>query len=318
MKVILSIDGGGTRGLIQAMILHKIEITLREVLNDKTAHLIDYVDIVSGTSTGGIEAIILTVPLGNEYRYDTANLVNFYNTHCKVIFNDSKRLIGGLTYKYSAKKLESLLQKYIGDIEMNKLKSHVIVPALDLKTNKAIFFSNTKYDKTKTTFLAKDVARMTSAAFTYFKEKVVVNDGVEIVATDGGMSANNPSICAIAKLQKYDNTSLRDICVINIGSGAIKPDLGNCKKWWLGKVATKLPLILLYQGISITQYQLKNLNLGKLFLFDVPENYRDYSEDMADASNINMMKMRNAAWKTIAKESTQIKELVNFLIENKK
>lgn len=310
MKVILSIDGGGVRGVMEAMLLHKIELKLREKVG-KEVNLVDYVNIVSGASTGGIIAALLTIPLKKGYKYDTADIVKFYNEHCYEIFNNSKRTFGGLTYKYSAKKLEKYLKEYIGDVKLKDLKKHVVIPILDLNTYKGIFFSNVKFDKEKTEYKVADLARGTSAAPTYFKPKKIGG----CLASDGGMVANNTSICCIAKERKYNKTKLKDIAVINIGSGSSQPK--SVKKWWLIKWATQLPLIMLYDNINLVKYQLKQLEIGKLFTLDIPEKYRDYSADMADASDLNMKKLKTAAWKTIGHNKNKIDEIVDFLIMNK-
>lgn len=310
MKTILSIDGGGVRGLMEAMILHQIEIKLREKVGKKV-NLVEYVDIVSGASTGGIIAALLTYPLGNEYRYDTSDVVRFYNKHCFEIFNKSKRIFGGITYKYSEKTLEKYLNQYLGDLKIKDLKNHVIIPILDLNTSEGVFFSNIKDDKEKIKYKISDICRGTSAAPTYFKPKKIG----KYLSSDGGMVANNTSICCIAKERKYNNTSLKDISVINIGSGSVMPK--ETKNWWLMKWATKLPLVMLYDNINLVKHQLQQLELGKLFIIDVPKIYQDYSEDMADASIKNMQKLRGAAFKTFGHKTKEINEIVNFLIENK-
>lgn len=51
---ILSIDGGGIRGIIPAVILAELEKILQEESDNKNVHLSDYFDLIAGTSTGGI------------------------------------------------------------------------------------------------------------------------------------------------------------------------------------------------------------------------------------------------------------------------
>lgn len=63
MKNILSIDGGGIRGVIPAMVLVVLEEILQKKCNDPDARIAEYFDFIAGTSTGGILACILLYPV---------------------------------------------------------------------------------------------------------------------------------------------------------------------------------------------------------------------------------------------------------------
>src|ERR1043165_3733449 len=62
MKRILSIDGGGIRGIIPGMVLAYLESSLQKKSNNKNARIADYFDFVAGTSTGGILSCALRIP----------------------------------------------------------------------------------------------------------------------------------------------------------------------------------------------------------------------------------------------------------------
>lgn len=314
MKVILALDGGGVRGIMETVILKEIEKRLR-ISEKKNVYLAQYVDIISGASTGGIISAILTCPSETGgYEYDTFDAFNFYNENCYDIFNKSKRILGGVTYKYSEKALEKYLDKYFGNTKIKELNNHVIIPTVDLKTSQAYFFSNIKSDDYKTDYYVKDVLRCTSAAPTYFKPKQTAN----IVGIDGGMVANDTAICSISKLQKYENVNIKDICVINIGSGSVCPKMKDLSSTWtILNWATSITNIMLYANIGLVKYQLKQLDLGKLFLIDIPGAFRNYNEDMADGSRENLDKLIEAANKTVITYDDTINQIVSFLIKNK-
>ena len=59
---IISIDGGGIRGIIPGTILALIEKKLQDQLSGPDARLVDYIDFVAGTSTGGILGCGMLVP----------------------------------------------------------------------------------------------------------------------------------------------------------------------------------------------------------------------------------------------------------------
>lgn len=314
MKTILAIDGGGVRGIMEAIILREVENRIRKKTFSNENNLADYFDVVSGASTGGIISAILTLKDKNgKYKYDCSDAFNFYKDHCYEIFNKSKRIFGGLTYKYCEKALEKYLNKYFGDAELKDLKNHVIIPTVDMNTSKAFFFSNVKSDDKRTDYKVKDVLRCTSAAPTYFKPKKVGN----VIGIDGGMVANDTAICCISKLQKYDNTRLEDIYVLNIGSGSVPPKTKDITSTWtILNWATSITNIMLYANVGLVKYQLQQLDLGGLSSIDIPEEFRNYDSDMADASKKNMDKLIHAANKTVQLYTNEIDKIVTFLLSN--
>jgi len=311
IKTILAIDGGGVRGIMETIILREIENRLRKKTNVKV-NLAQYFNVVSGASTGGIiSAIISLKDSQGKYKYDCNDAYNFYKDHCYEIFNKSKRLFGSFTYKYCEKALEKYLNKYFGDSELKDLKNHVIIPTVDLNTCKAYFFSNIKANNERTDYKIKDVLRCTSAAPTYFKPKQI-ND---VVGIDGGMVANDTAICCISKLQKYDDTKIEDIYILNIGSGSVQPKTKDiASNWTILNWATSITNIMLYANVGLVKYQLEQLDLCGLDSIDIPKEYRDYDEDMANASKENMDKLINAANKTVNLYSKQIDKIVHTLM----
>ncbi|OQU84037.1 hypothetical protein SORBI_3005G219100 [Sorghum bicolor] len=58
---VLSIDGGGIRGIIPATILARLE-TLLQRIDGQDARIADYFDFIAGTSTGGLITAMLSAP----------------------------------------------------------------------------------------------------------------------------------------------------------------------------------------------------------------------------------------------------------------
>src|SRR5271169_5412336 len=112
---ILSIDGGGIRGIIPAMILADIE-------RRTGRRIAEMFDMIAGTSTGGILALGLTVPQeqkGKRPKYEASQLVSFYEADGKEIFHSFWRnvvsLHGLMEERYPAEPIERVLQKYLGE-----------------------------------------------------------------------------------------------------------------------------------------------------------------------------------------------------------
>ncbi|KAF3339438.1 hypothetical protein FCM35_KLT16909 [Carex littledalei] len=87
---ILSIDGGGVRGLIPAAILAFLESKLQE-LDGEDARIADYFDVISGTSTGGLVATMLAAP--NKQKrplFSAKDIISFYNENIPKIFPSNR------------------------------------------------------------------------------------------------------------------------------------------------------------------------------------------------------------------------------------
>ncbi|BFG40168.1 hypothetical protein CerSpe_264420 [Prunus speciosa] len=97
LTTILSIDGGGIRGIIPGVMLAFLESTLQIDGND--VRLVDYLDWVVGTSTGGLMASMLTTPdKSNRPLYAAKDIVPFYRQHCPKIFPQPSSLIGKIIH----------------------------------------------------------------------------------------------------------------------------------------------------------------------------------------------------------------------------
>ena len=197
---LLSVDGGGIRGLIPALILAEIEKRTNQATSD-------LFDIISGTSTGGIIAVGLTVPNPETGRplFTAKELAGLYLDRGKEIFQQSLlQRIGSVTDNaFGHKNLESILQEYFGESELKNALTHVIVTSYDIEERRTFYFNSdrAKMDD-KENFRVWEVCRCTSAAPTYF-EPHQINYGGDLVAlVDGGVFANNPAMLAYTEAKR--------------------------------------------------------------------------------------------------------------------
>lgn len=256
---ILSLDGGGLRGLITARLLQR--------LNDEPgiAGWLDRTDLIAGTSTGGILA------LGLAAGKTPQDIVDLYKNKGPAIFDESiwddirdlGKLIGA---EYSNKALKKDLQQIFGTTTLDQLKKKVAIPSFDLdnqakdpaqRTWKPKIFHNFPGADSDGTQLAVNVALYTSAAPTYFPSV----DGY----IDGGVFANNPSMVAIAQAissanQPKDRAQLADIVLFSVGTGvSLNHITGKVLDW--GYAQWIKPLInILQDGVAgIADYQAREL-----------------------------------------------------------
>jgi patatin-like phospholipase/acyl hydrolase len=277
---ILSIDGGGIRGIVPAAVLIEVESQLRTLLGDETLKIGECFDMVAGTSTGGILACLFLAPSPSDparARFGAADALSFYLENGDEIFERSAwqkfRSAGGVVdEKYSADTLETLLKKYLGDLKLSELIRPSLITAYDTKLYRPTFF--TQHDAVLTPlreYLVRDVGRATSAAPTYFQTALAENmDEIPNAhpMIDGGVFANNPAACALVEaLALTKAPQLGRIAILSLGTGRKSATISysDSKDW--GLVQWARPLIgILMEGVSQTvDYQLKTIygSLGK-------------------------------------------------------
>ena len=209
---ILSIDGGGIRGIIPAILLAEME----KVTGKKIYELFDF---FAGTSTGGILTLLLNKP----NPLAASDLIELYGgIDGKRIFK--KNCFTLLNYifkgpKYDKKGIESVLSEKLGDTLLKDTLKPVLITSYETECRNATFFSN--YDCRYKDLFLKEAARATSAAPTYFEPLNIQYKGTFI---DGGVAANNPAMCAyveVLKLLKREgiDPDSKKIIVVSLGTG---------------------------------------------------------------------------------------------------
>ncbi|MFT6443066.1 MAG: patatin-like phospholipase/acyl hydrolase, partial [Salibacteraceae bacterium] len=200
---ILSIDGGGVKGLYSATILKEFEQTLRSEKGDDK-RIVDYFDLICGTSTGGLIALALSL------RIPTETICAFYEIHGPKIFRYSDGLIPLLRQtlfrgKYSDKKMKIALKEIFNEKKIGESECLLCIPTYDFTQGTYEIF---KFDhpegrlKRDNVLSAIDVALATSAAPTYFPiAEVELHNHKQYV--DGGVWANNPSVIGFTEAIRH-------------------------------------------------------------------------------------------------------------------
>ncbi|KAI5665908.1 hypothetical protein M9H77_15761 [Catharanthus roseus] len=245
MATVLSIDGGGVRGVIPATILAFLEAKLQE-LDGPNARIADYFDVIAGTSTGGLITSMLTAPDKDNRPMNVAkDLPGFYLQHSPDIFPDANRafVLNSLTStmagpKYDGKYLRALLRRQLGNITMSQTVTNVLLTTFDIKRLQPVMFTtiDAKKEVSKNALYA-DVCISTSAAPTYFPPYYFeTKDQKGNVRTfdlvDGGVTANNPTLMAITHVweqvltgkPEFSNVEAMDMLVLSLGCGVAKSE----------------------------------------------------------------------------------------------
>lgn len=219
---ILSIDGGGFRGVFSAHLLMRIEQELN----------IDWLkqfDFLAGTSTGSILAAGLACGLSGE------ELCEFYKRHGKEIFSPRFRsLLDPLkifTSRYSNKTLTKLLKDKFGERKLGDLQIPLLMPSVDIGQG-CVHVLKSKYNngfiRDPETFVA-DAIQASCSAPTYF-DPHFVEEKYQLV--DGGLWANNPSLAAVIDAKYRLEIPLDNISVLSIGTGTSKAFYPKNKTWF--------------------------------------------------------------------------------------
>lgn len=237
-KALLSIDGGGIRGLIPLRVIEKVESVLGSPITD-------YVKIFSGTSTGGI------IALGYASGLKTSDLINIYENDGDQIFYRSWSRIfssfGGLTdEKYDSAPIEHLMKATYGE---DKCLAHIkgfdaIVPAANITKQAPHVFTTYEARLSPQDMWVNlplwYVARATSAAPTYFEAVKFKRDQALV---DGGIIANNPTELAYAVCKKqYGIEAAEHMKVISLGTGHSSKGIGYSKAKDMGVLDWAAPI----------------------------------------------------------------------------
>ncbi|KAL9330028.1 hypothetical protein ACSQ67_005031 [Phaseolus vulgaris] len=152
LVTILSIDGGGIRGIIPATILDFLESQLQYLLNTDNENDADYFDVISGTSTGGLVTAMLTAP-DNNHRplFAAKDIKPFYLEHGPKIFPHHSGLGGTIIAnlvrslegpKYDGKYLHEVVREKLGEIRLHDTLTNVVIPTFDIKSMQPFLFSS--------------------------------------------------------------------------------------------------------------------------------------------------------------------------------
>ena len=226
---ILSIDGGGIKGIVPAVVLLHLEKLLQHLSNNKNSRIHDYFDLFSGASTGAIIiAGLLSPDQNNRPKYSSEEILDLYLENGHIIFNSSffqeiKSVSGIVNVKYDPEGLESVFEKYFGKSELKGLLKPSLIPVYDLSRGKNYFFRQQKaLISPRHNFYVKDLLRGATSALSYFPPAQIstVNGLEHRCFIDGGVFANNPALSAYAEF-RYHNSNLhaKDTMMLSLGTG---------------------------------------------------------------------------------------------------
>jgi patatin-like phospholipase/acyl hydrolase len=301
---VLSIDGGGIRGLIPALVLTELEERAERPI-------FELFDLIAGTSTGGILGCALCAPDPLPAR----ELVSLYEVEGPKIFARDvfQRIRSGeglIDEKYDAGELDRALERFLGDKRLAEARPDLIVPAYNMTEPGPYFFKTRKAreDPAVEDFPLSVVARATAAAPTYFEPLEV--SGAALV--DGGVFAVNPAMSAFAEVARFQPSA--DVRLVSLGTGerTRKRSFEQVKDWGLVEWAKPI-LDVVFDGMSeAVDYQLRHaLEDGRYWRLQIELDLA--SDDLDDASQGNLKLLRKHAEDLIDLHSDDLDQIVAAL-----
>ncbi|MEA5594147.1 patatin-like phospholipase family protein [Rivularia sp. UHCC 0363] len=345
---ILSLDGGGVRGLVTAIILEGLEKKLQK--HEPRKPLLDYFDVIAGTSTGSLIACALAKGL------NASEIKNFYIHNSQNIFPPSRILVhsilnlirlGSSQPIYSDDGLRMVLKHIFEDLKFGELIKPTIVTSYDTYNRQAVVFKNTKIAHHNIPIW--QICRASSAAPIGFpgyemKHQDFVEDwrknGYEIPPQsgipliDGGVFANNPALCAIAERLRWnkdlpdnpkwndlisENVHQNDILVASFGTGQHVKQIGTkqVKQWgaleWLSP-RDDLPLLdVLFDGAGDAVCYIAEQIIGNTYFRFQPNFKKEIPTFSAKQQNIDAMIKCTEQYLSQPKVDHKLDQLVGIL-----
>lgn len=353
---ILSLDGGGIRGVIPATIVAYIEEKIREKKGDDK-RIADYFDMIVGTSTGGLLTGFYLKPNpetdGPTTAYEAKDALDIYINRGYDIFNKSKKSAYTIRQLFNATQydpavLEEILQSHFKvmdengnerDMMMHELVRPCTLTTYNMNNRSSMFLRSTDHERGDDSrhYKVWEALRSTSAAPTYFPPAEIYNyakpvtEANRLFNLDGGVFANNPTMCAYAEARNMkfpergiEEPSADQMLILSIGTGGGNFALDGYQKsskWGVISWAKSIPNIMMDGSIDTTNYQMRQIyktlneqHHDSYLRVDVHEDDRYYAADMADASDENIKNLQKSSQLTVDRFKDDLDTFVDRIL----
>ncbi len=289
-KRILSLAGGGVRGLVTLGVLDRLEKMLRLEMGDADYRLSEHYDLIAGTSTGSI------IATGLALGWEVETIKALYDALCPVLFKPNRRL-GFVMPKHDVRFLEQKLDEHLVEadgapLELGspELKTGLLICAKRMDTDSAWLLTNHPkakfYDavepgqrwRPNKNYRLKDLVRASTAAPTFLSPmEIKISDGShgfdpeDGVFVDGAIGGHNcPAFAAfqVATLPSYAfhwPTGEQNLSILSIGTGQYRERR---------RVKDFVKLSAVWQGIGALQGMISESQRNTLLVMQALSNPR--------------------------------------------
>lgn len=309
--VIVSIDGGGVRGVIPAVILAELEQGLKK-------HTSEFASLVAGTSTGAILAGGIGMSIDDRPVHCAEEIVELYVNEVKEIFSNNKNTKRWWDFfrltdtKYDSFGLIRVMRKYLRWRRISDTSVDVLTTAYDLLSNSIHIFSTWRGRELGEDFELLDAVVSSAVAPSFFDPHKTYFAGSDYAFVDGGAAGlNNPTLAAISEAYARGYKK-EDIVVISLGTGFHEMDFSKKKTNRWGAIQWAAPVIKIQMdGSSEVAKMLAPQLVGDYFEINMP-----ISKDLANMDNDSPKNMANLILcaKNYVKENRhEIQKIIAFM-----
>jgi patatin-like phospholipase/acyl hydrolase len=315
---ILSIDGGGIRGIIPATVLAEIE-------ERADAPVSSTFDTIAGTSTGGILAAALARPQRlspPEPLYSAEDVIGIYEDDGPHIFESGAFSWGLASPTYPLYQLTNALRGRFGSCPMRDLLSDVVMPTYDLEGRRPVIFSREKARHSSLLDVPVwKAAAATAAAPTFFPPVDFEGESVEMSCVDGGVYCNNPAALALREARTEDAWLRHDeddrVNIVSIGTGTTEESIDGEKAagWGLAGWAPKIIQIAMDGAADIADRHVEDLAGTRegLNYWRIQVKLGSASEAMDDVSRMNLAALKLDGRRAVRQNEEKIDDIVSTL-----
>jgi uncharacterized protein len=314
---ILSIDGGGIRGILPATFLSILEEKLREKSGNENLRLAECFDFIAGTSTGGLLTCMYLTPDDNNAllpKYTARQALEFYFGYGDSAFTPNKQ--EGF-HKYSPAGLEEGLTRFFGNLKLGQLIKPCCITAYDMiQCEPYLFFSHRAISDPRADYYIKDVARSTSALPGIFPPATIFSlSDRKRTFIDGSIFAYNPALQAYIRAKSiFPNAE--NFMLLSLGTGlpatAYTPAQleDTSEKNW----ARLLADIAFSAHSDMVHYQLDEIFLNKpgSKYIRLQPSLHGLNKEMDNVSHENVLALYKAGLEFVSSNEKTLTEIVNM------
>jgi predicted acylesterase/phospholipase RssA len=304
---ILSIDGGGIRGIIPAHWLTRLE---HEVALKSGRSLLEAFDMFAGTSTGSIIAAgLANGRSANQIR--ELYVANGSKIFAKPLLRDPRRYWGAFRPAYSASGLDEVLEREFGNTQFGEAKKRLLIPAFKGGSRTLrLFDSGEERDRR---YLLREIVQGSCSAPTYFPAKNMRMDELSQPLLDGGLAANNPAALALAVAFKEQRLP-EDVVLVSLGTGVSQSPVTDAQGANHGKAQWVSSIVeVVFDGTSSANEILIEhvLPINSYFRLQKRDLRVDSALDRADAAHLRDLQAEADHY--LDQDFTRFRQLIDAL-----
>ena len=309
-RYVLSIDGGGIRGIIAARVLCELEKMVQKPVGE-------VFDFFSGSSVGSVIAAALTTKAGNDRpSYTAAEVFELLLKYGPVLFSTSmiRNLLSVFSgARFSSSGVEKVLKHFFGDLRIGDLAANFMVPSYDITTRSTVVIRS--WVNLHRALKIRDVLRAACAAPTIFTPKALTINNHRHLLVDSGLVANNPAVCAYAAVDfLYPG---EEVYILSLGCGGLRNQHSKVVCRGLGFWILNIAPIFLDAGMEAVDYQMIRI-LGQEHYIRITGILHKACYDFTDASADNICALQEDAERIVQENMSEIERFADAYIQGTK